>query len=424
MNDPLTEDQADSLRHTLKPSQLTQSCVSRLRGQLDASLASADQGLFMHLPVLSMQHVPLADQVVLQSVLEEKGGVEGIIAGTTRARSDGSRYHSGVILHCHPELFLDYSWKFQELLGLLLSQRIYSVRFEPDVKPLADLPTYGLILYDEHKKPGAEVVNAVSRVSYKPMDTDWDGMKRMADLIDSNHVAYECWLPHWPRWQLASVRKAADMVADGYHIRLAADPNGLPKEEMEALALAIDTAAAPWEYELGRGNWLPRPWAVTASRIVALGAAVRVSQDVRADWETMYALAEVIDRHGLQFQSWFSHLGWCRVSGRDGKVPLAVQYLDSKHPVRPLHGALTKFNVLPGLKVINPDNVPADKLVEGFKYRAWTEADQQDFELNQELPEGLEVWLPQNQCFSMSKQMAFGPATYRVAINRPFPAVP
>jgi len=131
-------------------------------------------------------------------------------------------------------------------------------------------------------------------------------------------------------------------------------------------------------------------------------------------------LAAMIDREGLAFE--------CRASeAHPWKTPRkcdsdALHYLRSAYEIRLAPGALTEFGLKPGLKPHNPDNLPADNITDGGKYRAVVAGDS--------CIHPHEFWSSRRNRWITGTQIdecVFGGMSsysYRVPINTPFPTTP
>lgn len=121
-------------------------------------------------------------------------------------------------------------------------------------------------------------------------------------------------------------------------------------------------------------------------------------------------LAAMIDREGLKFE----YQDWGRwFLAANNK---AADYLESPTcPIRLAPGALTEFGLKPGMQPHNPDNLPADKITEGGKYRAVMAC---------ELHEGdtrREYWDYKDSKWKQGWTGVDATNTWRVPINTPFP---
>lgn len=88
-------------------------------------------------------------------------------------------------------------------------------------------------------------------------------------------------------------------------------------------------------------------------------------------------LAAMIDREGLAFEykSQIDIIASLPRAWFLGSNFPALQWVQDGYEIRLAPGALTEFGLKPPLLPHNPDNLPADKITEGGKYRAWSEGE-------------------------------------------------
>lgn len=126
-------------------------------------------------------------------------------------------------------------------------------------------------------------------------------------------------------------------------------------------------------------------------------------------------LAKWIDNEGLDFEKRRGSLGI--FNDPEPLSPSAVCHLQWGYEIRLAEDALNEYNLKEGMVCCNPNEVSAEKITEGFKFRGVTEE-----ELDSRHKNECEVWDPGTRQFVGPATGNISGYTYRVPLMTPFPA--